>query len=92
MAQSISYDGGMGIDTLDYSAASLTIEADLGAEYATSSEIGEDNVVDFETIKTGSGNDTIRGSNGDDTIDSGDGDDRVVRRARRGQSGRRWRQ
>ena len=75
-----SYDGGMGMDTLDYSAASLSIEADLGAEYATSSEIGEDNVVDFETIKTGSGNDTIRGSDDDDTIDSGGGDDELFDR------------
>lgn len=70
-----AYDGGSGIDTLDYSAALTSVIVDLVAANASGAEIGTDCVTNFEVIKTGEGADEIIGSCDDDTLIGGGGDD-----------------
>ncbi|UXN66058.1 cadherin-like domain-containing protein (plasmid) [Phyllobacterium sp. A18/5-2] len=79
-----NYDGGAGIDTLDYSAALMAVVIDLVAANASGAEIGTDSVSNFEVIKTGEGADEISGSTasesifgngGNDTISGGSGSD-----------------
>lgn len=80
------YDGGAGNDTIDYSAASLGIEANLATGMATGADIGSDTIRSFEIFISGAGDDTITGSDaaeaihgndGNDTIDAGGGDDLI---------------
>ena len=47
-----TYDGGEGIDTLDYSAALMSVVIDVVAANASGAEIGNDSVTNFEVIKT----------------------------------------
>ncbi len=72
------YDGGSGIDTLDYSAAVMSIVVDLAAADATGEEIGNDSISNFEIIKTGNGDDTLHDDEGADLLCAGEGDDIVV--------------
>ena len=73
-----SYDGGKGMDTLDYSAAVLSIVVDLDAANATGQEIGTDRIGNFEIIKTGEGDDILCDGGGADVIFAGAGNDTVV--------------
>ncbi|MBY5720068.1 cadherin-like domain-containing protein [Rhizobium leguminosarum] len=73
-----SYDGGNGIDTLDYSAAVLSIVVDLVAANASGAEIGSDSISRFEVIKTGEGDDILLDGEDVDCLSAGDGDDIVV--------------
>ena len=79
-----AYDGGQGIDTLDYSAALMTVVIDVVAANASGAEIGTDSVTNFEVIKAGAGADEISGgtasesifgNGGDDVISGGSGND-----------------
>ena len=79
-----TYDGGQGIDTLDYSAALMTVVIDVVAANASGAEIGTDLVTNFEVIKAGAGADEISGgaasesifgNAGDDVISGGSGND-----------------
>lgn len=76
-----SYDGGEGVDTLDYSAAVLTVVVDLVAANASGAEIGTDSISNFEVIKTGDGDDILRDGDGEEFLFAGDGDDTVEARA-----------
>ncbi len=73
-----TYDGGKGVDTLDYSAAVMSVVVDLVAASANGEEIGSDTVTNFEVIKTGGGDDILRDGDGADCISAGDGDDTVI--------------
>jgi Ca2+-binding RTX toxin-like protein len=73
-------DGGTGNDTLDMSAITANISADLGNGYMErggvySSETGHDTLWNIENIVTGSGDDIITASNSVNVIDGGDGND-----------------
>ncbi len=70
-----TYDGGAGIDTLDYSAALMDVVIDLVAANASGAEIGSDSVTNFEVIKSGEGDDEIRGSGANETLIGNDGND-----------------
>ncbi len=54
-----SYDGGEGIDVLDYSGATQSLEIDLMAGTATGIEIGNDTIAGFERVVAGAGDDHI---------------------------------
>jgi Ca2+-binding RTX toxin-like protein len=73
-----SYDGGSGIDTLDYSAAVMSVVVDLNAANATGQEIGVDGISNFEIIKTGDGDDVLRDGDSAECLSAGGGDDIVV--------------
>ncbi|MBB2687797.1 UNVERIFIED_ORG: Ca2+-binding RTX toxin-like protein [Rhizobium etli] len=75
-----SYDGGRGLDTLDYSAAVMSVVVDLSSANATGHEIGADGISNFEIIKTGGGDDILRDGNSAECLSAGDGDDIVVAR------------
>ena len=76
------YDGGEGVDTLDYSASLMSIVIDLVSASASGSEIGTDSITNFEVIKGGQGDDAISGGATDDILVGGGGDDTIS-----GQSG-----
>uniref|UniRef100_Q07SW9 RTX toxins and related Ca2+-binding proteins-like protein n=1 Tax=Rhodopseudomonas palustris (strain BisA53) TaxID=316055 RepID=Q07SW9_RHOP5 len=78
--------GGDGLDTLDYSAARLSIHVNFAEGTAEGEEIGNDSVEGFEAIIGGSGNDkltaglesvSMHGGAGDDLISDGSGADTV---------------
>ncbi|MBM3090339.1 calcium-binding protein [Ensifer sp. T173] len=71
------YDGGDGLDTLDYSSVSQSIIIDLGEGNAAGEEIGEDTISNFEVVLTGQGDDSVTASLGAETIATGAGDDTV---------------
>jgi Ca2+-binding RTX toxin-like protein len=72
-----TYDGGQGVDMLDYSASLMSLVVDLAAASASGSEIGNDRITNFEVVKGGDGNDTITGGSDDDTLIGNGGDDCV---------------
>ncbi|SCZ13531.1 peroxidase family protein [Microvirga guangxiensis] len=72
--------GGSGNDTLDMSAITANITANLGSNGAssgtvTSSQSGSDTIWGIENIVTGSGNDVITASRAVNVIDGGGGND-----------------
>lgn len=73
-----SYDGGGGIDTLDYSAAVMSVVVDLNAAGATGQEIGTDAISNFEIIKTGDGDDMLCDGDDAECLSAGGGDDIVI--------------
>ncbi len=78
-----TYHGGGASDTLDMSAISARIEANLGTGYAGWAKVGTEtnHLYGIENIATGSGDDTITASNAHNTIDVGDhgaGHDTVI--------------
>jgi len=73
-------DGGYGNDTLDMSAITANITANLGTGVGgrgsvVSSQTGRDTLQGVENIVTGSGDDDITASHAVNVIDGGDGDD-----------------
>ncbi|RCW80351.1 calcium-binding protein [Phyllobacterium bourgognense] len=70
-----TYDGGKGIDTLDYSAALMTVVIDVVAANASGAEIGTDSITNFEVINAGAGADEISGGTGSESIFGNGGDD-----------------
>ncbi|MFJ5368683.1 cadherin-like domain-containing protein [Bosea sp. CER48] len=72
------YDGGEGHDTLDLSATEHGVTVDLTRGKAVGIEIGEDTVIDFETILGGSGDDCLIVGEKAATLKGGEGDDRFV--------------
>ena len=78
------YDGGTGRDALDYSAAAMSVTADLGNGTADGVETGHDLIAGFEEVVGGSGHDHIiagstavsmTGGAGNDALDGGAGND-----------------
>lgn len=72
-----SYDGGQGMDTLDYSAALMSVVIDVVAANASGAEIGNDSITNFEIITSGEGADDINGSDANEVLSAGGGDDVV---------------
>lgn len=72
------YEGGEGRDTLDLSATEHGVTVDLKRGKAVGIEIGEDTVIDFETILGGSGDDCLIVGEKAVTLKGGEGDDRFV--------------
>ncbi len=86
------YDGGAGIDTLDFSAATRAVQLDLADG---STHFGSDTIVNVENLigsalndrlggnnganllQGGGGNDQLDGGRGDDRLEGGEGNDRL---------------
>jgi predicted extracellular nuclease/Ca2+-binding RTX toxin-like protein len=75
------YDGGAGIDTIDFSASAQAINLTLAS---ATTNFGGDTIVNVENVFGGSDNDVItgnsqanelRGNGGNDELNGGDGDD-----------------
>jgi pectin methylesterase-like acyl-CoA thioesterase len=73
-----SFNGGSGIDTIDYSATTGPITVNLASGAAGGAEIGTDSLFNFENITGGNGGDTLFGSNANNTITGGTGNDNIV--------------
>ena len=71
------YDGGTGSDLIDYSAVTGSIDVDLLTGQASGEQIGTDRLAGFESLKTGSGDDTVAGSSFGEVLDTGAGDDLI---------------
>jgi uncharacterized protein len=72
-----TFNGQAGRDTIDYSAATSSIEVNLGVAngYGRGAQIGVDRLNSIETVILGSGNDRFTGGAGQETVNGGDGDD-----------------
>lgn len=71
------YDGGSGVDTLDYTAAATAVAVDLEAGTATGTGIGDDVIAGFEDIRGGAGDDTLSGDSGANTLSGSAGADAI---------------
>ena len=69
------YDGGEGVDTLDLSAAWITVDVDLQSCLATGEQIGSNFLSAIEEVIGGQGDDRLSGSSGDDILKGGAGED-----------------
>jgi Ca2+-binding RTX toxin-like protein len=76
-ASGSTVDGGEGIDTVDYAAASALEEANLATGQVTHAAGGTDTLTSIESFVGSPGDDRIVGTEGDDTIDGGDGEDTI---------------
>jgi len=74
------YDGGEGLDTLDYSAATMAVSVDLSAKTAMGADIGEDTVSGFESVIGGAGDDDLAGTECGDILQGNEGDDLLLGR------------
>lgn len=73
--ESDRYDGGAGEDTLDYSAATLSVFVDVGQSVSDSAEFGRDTISGFEKIIGGAGDDHLVAGDTSVTLSGGHGDD-----------------
>jgi serralysin len=71
-------DGGAGTDTVDYSYWSGGGTYNLGTGVASFPGFYDEQILNFENILTGAGNDNIIGSVADNTISAGAGNDTVT--------------
>jgi hypothetical protein len=72
------FDGGAGDDEINYGSRSAAMTFTLDDAAANDGESGEaDTVTNFETLATGSGNDTITGNAADNAIHAGSGSDTI---------------
>lgn len=70
-----TYDGGLGIDTVDYASATKGVSVNLSN--GNGSGIGTHKFISIENVIGSASNDTITGSSGDNVIRAGAGNDRV---------------
>lgn len=75
------YYGEAGNDTYDFSRTSADAVVDLAAGTAISFDIGSDQIIGFETISAGSGNDTLMASSDTEVFIGGAGNDTFVFRS-----------
>lgn len=73
-----SYDGGAGIDTLDYSTATSGVVVDVANNAASGADIGSDTITRFEAVIGGSGGDTIVAAVSSLSMDGAAGNDRLI--------------
>ncbi len=69
------YNGGAGIDTVDYSAATSAVSVNLLKSRAGGADIGKDELKSIENAIGGGGNDVLVGSRGANVLDGGLGND-----------------
>jgi Ca2+-binding RTX toxin-like protein len=69
------YDGGLGSDTVDYSAVTTAVSVDLSNGRASGP--GTQSLTSIENVVGTSQGDVISGDSGDNVIDAGSGNDRV---------------
>lgn len=76
-----SYDGGEGIDTIQYTSAVSGIVVDLAAGTASGADIDNDILSTIEHVTGGEGDDTIAGGSADETLEGRGGGDTLIGRA-----------
>jgi len=69
--------GGSGTDTLNYTAVTSSIIANLVSNTASGTQIGLHSILGFERLVTGSGDDTIYGTSNSDVLDGYMGNDTI---------------
>ncbi|MCB1490236.1 MAG: M10 family metallopeptidase C-terminal domain-containing protein [Rhodobiaceae bacterium] len=71
------YDGGTGIDTVDYAGtkAGIYVDLSLSADQGTGTEIGIDQITNIENVIGGDGIDTLRGDSNDNHLIGGESND-----------------
>ena len=67
-------NGGAGIDTVAFTG-STGVTVDLSITTAQNTGLGNDTIIGFENVRTGSGNDTVTGDAGDNIFFDGGGSD-----------------
>lgn len=67
------YDGGVGVDKIEFPSTSLGVIVDLMQGIADGPEIGHDILVSIENVSGGSGGDQITGDNDENTLEGGGG-------------------
>jgi T5SS/PEP-CTERM-associated repeat protein len=73
------YDGGAGVNTVEYSSATLPITVNLATGTASGDpDIGTDTLVNIQNVIGGSGNDVIIGNGQDNVLDGGAGNDQLA--------------
>ena len=72
-----TYDGGTGVDTLDYSRVATRIEVNIETSIAMGADIGTDTISGFEVFLTGAGADLVVASSQAIIVNAGAGDDQV---------------
>jgi serralysin len=72
------YNGGAGLDTIDFTQITAAVAVDLGAGSATGTQIGSDILRSIESILGGSGHDAITGDGFANTLRGGAGDDTMT--------------
>jgi len=73
-------DGGAGdgTDTVTYASTTAGVRVSLHDGTATGTEVGSDTLTGFESVISGSGDDTLIGGNGNETLDGDDGADTLI--------------
>jgi Ca2+-binding RTX toxin-like protein len=74
------FDGGAGINAVDYGSSSSDLTVDLSTSPGTANgaDIGTDTLISIRDVTTGSGDDQITGSTDDNVISTGAGDDNIT--------------
>ncbi|MEN3930501.1 hypothetical protein WJT86_05405 [Microvirga sp. W0021] len=78
IAPSQIYDGGAGVDTVDYSSVDAAIVADLRAGTVSKAGHSVDSLLNIENIIGTVYADTLIGDDNDNVLDGGEGNDRLV--------------
>ena len=73
-----SYDGGEGVDTIQYTSAVSGITVDLGSGTASGDDIDDDILSTIEHVIGGEGDDILIGAGGDETLEGGGGKDTLI--------------
>jgi Ca2+-binding RTX toxin-like protein len=76
-----TYDGGDGSDTYDLSATTADAVIDLDEETASSADIGNDSIANFENVQGGGGDDVIVANEKPNDLGGGLGEDLFVFRS-----------
>ncbi len=71
-------DGGDGTDSVDFSAITVAVTANLAAGTASSSATGNDTLSHIENLSGGSANDTLTGDADDNTLAGNSGNDTLI--------------
>lgn len=78
-----TYHGGDGVDLVDYRFSFNPVRVDLQSGLATGGNLGDDQLISIENIRTGSGDDTIVGDDNDNVLRSQEGNDLILGNAGR---------
>ncbi len=73
-----SYDGGAGVDTIQYTSAVNAITVNLKLGFADGVDIDSDILSTIEHVTAGEGDDTITGADGDETLEGRGGKDTLI--------------
>jgi hypothetical protein len=73
-----AYDGGAGIDAINYASATQSVSIDLSSQRASGAEIGSDVLSSFENAIAGNGHDRVVGDALPNRLEGGGGNDQLI--------------